>query len=427
MNKAHKTSFLSIGMMTGSSMDGIDAAVLESDGNHKATSIVGASSDFSRGFQLALRIAEFATSQERGNLVFAAHKFTDYIKNYLKEFEIDNNLLSEVKKEFEISDIFNLTLDLIIRKFTCLHALLVEQLLVKINLPPNAIDVIGFHGQNLYHNPDKGITIQVGDGQLLADKTKIPVVNNFRENDVKNGGQGAPFAPIYHQVLAGQKGIYPLAIVNCGGIANITIINGPETDQMIGFDTGPGNVLIDRFIRLKTKNHEMMDQDGKFGSKGTVKQSILKLLREQAIGYYHGDYLKKFPPKCLDSSHFKLSDEIMELSIEDGCANLEAFTAHCIVESLDLITTSPPKTYILAGGGWNNPVITNFLTSLLIEKIGRDVSVFKSSEYGWNSQYLEAEIFAYLAVKSLLKLPISFPNTTGVKIPIPGGDILFPV
>lgn len=407
-----------IGLMTGSSMDGIDAAIIITDGMDSVEHSIGITTVYSSSFRLLLRIAEYAIQQENGNLRTADHHFPDYIKQYTKKHNINNiqPLREELGDEITMTNIVN--------KLTMLHAELVKSLIERAGHPH--IDVIGFHGQNLYHNPTQHISIQVGDGQLLADLTNICVIHDFRSQDVKHGGQGAPLAPLYHRVLVRKDMPHPVAIVNCGGIANITIIPSSKAEDLIGFDIGPGNALIDRYVRHRTDNHEFMDEDGKYGQAGQVHYDILSLLKKGSIINYDNNFLLELPPKSLDARNFQLIPELNSISLEDGCATLEAFTVECIVDSLDLLAIESPKTWILAGGGWKNPMITMVLKQRLFSKLGQDIKIMTSDEAGCEPQYLEAEIFAYLAVRSLKHLPISLPNITGVSEPMLGGKKYIP-
>lgn len=368
----------SIGLMSGTSMDGIDAVIMDTNGKDIIIPKETLSLNYKDDFKLKLRQAEFK---------------------------------SKIAKKNKAS------LDTIIES-TKLHASIINDLLEKAKLKAKDIDVIGYHGQALYHNPSEGISIQMGDSQLLADLTGIKVVNDFRIDDIKNGGQGAPLAPLYHQALAIKDSYFPVAIVNCGGISNISIVNGPTPKEVIGFDTGPGNVLIDRYIREKTNNKEFMDLDGKYGCNGSVNQIILQKLFDNL-----GPYFNKQSPKSLDSGDLQLIDELNDLSIEDACTTLEAFTAYCIANSLP--KKDMPNKWILAGGGWNNPVILKYLKLYLKEYLG-SVDVKIANEISWDNIYMEAEIFAYLAVRSLYKLPISLPSVTGAKKPSLGGTVYVP-
>jgi anhydro-N-acetylmuramic acid kinase len=366
----------SIGLMSGTSMDGIDAVLMETDGQHIIDVKASMSLAYDTNFQLKLREVELLVRKEK------------------KDIAPPN----------------------IIKQSTELHAEIVLSLLKKAGLKAQDVDLIGYHGQALYHNPAEGMTIQIGDGQLLANLTKIPVINDFRSEDIANGGQGAPLAPLYHQALATKANLFPLAIINCGGIANISIISGPKEDQVIGFDTGPGNVLIDRYIRKKTNSQEFIDLDGKYGLKGSVNPLILSKLLDSIA-----PYLAKPAPKSLDPGNLYLIDELDNLSINDACATLEYFTAKTIADSIP----TPPNKWALAGGGWNNPVIKQHLSQCLLERLNT-VDIKTASEMGWDSVYMEAEIFAYLAVRSFYKLPISLTKVTGARKPSLGGKLYLP-
>lgn len=366
-----------IGLMSGTSMDGIDATLMKTDGKQYIKSGITLSISYDSDFKIKLREAETLVRSAKINIA---------------------------SKE-------------VINESTKLHAKLVRLLLKKANLIPQNIDLIGYHGQALYHNPAEGITIQIGDGQLLSNLTGIKVINDFRSDDIKNGGQGAPLAPLYHQALVTKINYFPVAVVNCGGIANISLITGNNNDQVIGFDTGPGNVLIDRYIRFKTENLEFFDEDGKYGLTGKVNEVALNKLIEKLSPYLN----KKFP-KSLDPGDLNLVEEIYNLNINDACATLENFTAYCIVNSVPV--NMLPEKWVLAGGGWKNPVITKFLEEYLVKKINPIIT--KANEIGLDGEYMEAEIFAYLAARSFLKLPITIPGVTGSKTPSLGGILFLP-
>jgi anhydro-N-acetylmuramic acid kinase len=366
-----------IGLMSGTSMDGIDATLMETDGKEYIKTGATLSISYDHNFKIKLRKAE--------SLVRAARK-------------------DIASKE-------------IVQESTKLHAKIVNLLLEKADLKPEDVDLIGYHGQALYHNPSAGITIQIGDGQLLSNLCNIKVINDFRSDDIKNGGQGAPLAPLYHQAIIAKMNYFPVAMVNCGGIANISLITGRENDQVIGFDTGPGNVLIDRYLRQKTCNRQFYDKDGKYGLGGIVNKIALNKLIKNLAPYLNKDF-----PKSLDPGDLELVKEIEDLSINDACATLENFTAYCIATSIKPNTL--PKKWILAGGGWKNPVITKFLEEYLAKEIKPIIK--HAHEVGLDGEYMEAEIFAYLAARSFLKLPISIPAVTGAKIPSLGGRLFIP-
>ena len=367
-----KKEFLSLGMMTGTSMDGIDASIIETDGYDKTIHIMGDSIDFSRELKIQLREAEQAVQISNG-------------KNY------DKNLAKLLTEH---------------------HAVLANNLIKKSGLE---IDLIGFHGQTLYHAPNQGITLQIGDGRLLAQLTGVKVVNNFRQADIDNGGQGAPLAPLYHKVLAKNVNLFPAAIVNCGGISNISYV---DEDSAVGFDTGPGNVLLDRYIRNKTDNAEFMDYNAKYSSKGEVNQDVLKDLILNSLQFE--GFWEKAPPKSLDSNNFLLPLSLDKISICDAAATLAFFTSWSIVQGAKFIPAV--NNWVLVGGGWSNPTILKYFKQLLLQEgLGQDIL-----EFDRKSKFIEAEIFAYLAVRRFLSLPTSYPCYTGCRFPTVGGDLYVP-
>lgn len=414
------TKRLAIGLMTGSSMDGIDAAILETDGKFCVKHIEGASADYTDGFKIALRLAEYVMQKTAGDRKKSSDDFHIYKYDFLAKDDMD-----KILSEFEISSVDELTFTLIEQILTKKHDDLVHNLLSKAGLKSSEIEVIGFHGQNLYHHPAVK-TIQIGDGQMLSDLTNITVVSNFRHNDVINGGQGAPFAPLYHYAIAGSKRLMPVAILNCGGIANITLIHNDDPLDMIAYDTGPGNVLIDRYMRIISNNSEYMDRDGQYGRNGVVDRDIIRLLEEKSLANYPGNFFDKKPPKSLDTRHFNLPEEIFSLKKEDACATLEYFTAKSIVDSLKLTSNEPPKKYILAGGGWKNPVIYNFLAEILKQEVSTECEILHADDIGWSNQFMEAEIFAYLAIRNLNDQPVSLPNITGASIATLSDNVYYP-
>ena len=365
--------------MSGTSMDGVDAVLLETDGMGYAKHLCGITIDYHRSFKVNLRIAEAEVRLNHGN--------------------------QATRPEL---------LEAVIKESTAYHIKACEELIKKANSKNAEIAVIGYHGQSLYHNPKLGVSVQVGDGDKMAKCLGIPVVTDFRIADIQNDGQGAPLAPLYHQVLAIQSKLLPVVVINCGGIANASVILGEEPGDVVGFDTGPGNVLVDRYIREKTNGTEFMDKDGQYGRNGSVDMAVFTFLKEHL-----SSYMAKLPPKSLDPSEFVLPEIINSLAFEDACATLEAFTAYSIVESIKTHTTKQINNWVLAGGGWKNPVILDELRKLAASEI----AIVKAEAIGWSSVFMEAGIFAYLATRCLLKLPITYPSITGCKTPTLGGRI----
>ncbi|HQZ87729.1 MAG TPA: anhydro-N-acetylmuramic acid kinase [Gammaproteobacteria bacterium] len=427
---------ISIGLMSGTSMDGIEAALLETDGSPTVLrALAHISLTYDPRFKILLKSAEYAVKKCAGNLEQAKIYYPQAIPDYIKEaFSINTNLDIEQK----ISDLSfylyqenrsnsQITLDKIIEHSTKLHGIAVKKLLNAQKMSARQVDVVGYHGQTLFHNPERKICIIVGNGQQLADEIGITVVNDFRSRDIEAGGCGAPFAPLYHYALAVRDNKLPIAVVNCGGISNISLILNNNEESVVGFDTGPGNALIDRLVRQRTQGKENMDTDGRYGKQGRVDKDILALLFEKAIIKLDQNYLLQIPPKSLDYNDMTLIPELETLSLEDACATLEVFTAKTLVNSLDLSSVELfPKLWVLAGGGWYNPVILNALKDLLHLKLGTDVEILTADEIGWSSQAMEAQIFAYFAVRSLQNKPLSVPGTTGVPRPTSGGCTYYP-
>ena len=414
--------------MSGTSMDGIDASLIDTDGLANIREISSLEYQYTTNSKILFKAAELAVSLANGDLSLAADIFLDKLYTYLRvELNLTNEQVSTKVANLRqylaenYADEFNLSFKGVIHLSTFLHATLVVRLLQKSGKSASDIAVIGYHGQTMYHNARQKVSLQVGDGALLSELTKIKVITNFRENDLKFGGQGAPFAPLYHQALAVRDAQLPLLVVNCGGIANISVIYGAEANEVLGFDTGPGNALIDRFIRQRTSGVEVVDYNGKYGLNGKVASRVIETLFLRSALVDGKNFYTQKPPKSLDSHDLTLVPELDNLSLEDGSATLEAFTAHVLVASLvDL--PSVPDTWVLSGGGFNNPVILQHLTDNLCYEFKREFTFSTASEFGWNSKSLEAQIFAYMAVRSLQGMPLSLPSITGVAHPVTGGE-----
>lgn len=420
---------LSIGLMSGTSMDGIDAALLETDGESIILELGHVKLSYATETQILLKAAERALKQTQGDLQQANEYYLPSLYAYLQcELVLSadqcDSKMSHLKSYLQING-NALNLLGVIHHSTQLHIQAVKRLLAKTHHKACEITVIGYHGQTLFHNPPSKITVQIGDGAYMANTMGISVVNDFRRQDIMAGGQGAPFAPIYHQALAIRDKKIPLAVVNCGGIANITLIMGAHWDALIGFDTGPGNGLIDALVRQRTRGAVCMDFNGQYGASGRVHTKVLNALFEKSIPTSNTNFFQLTPPKALDIRDMLLVPELDALSLEDACATLEFFTAKMIVDSLQNVLTpkAMPQHWILSGGGWHNPVIKKSLQAQLQQKLGAMVNIQTAEEAGWNSDALEAQIFAYLAVRSLKGLPLSLPKTTGVPHPMLGGQL----
>lgn len=411
-------------------MDGIDVALLNTNGDDHIEEFGHFSMKYAPETKVLLKSAEYAIRECEGDMTKAAANYHEYLEKYLQnELKVPlaniESRVAALTSYLHSSSGQAMTLDRIIQHSTQLHGQVVKDFLQAAGRDVSEIDVIGYHGQTMYHQPARKISIIVGDGQALANQIGIRVVNDFRNADVAAGGKGAPFAPIYHLALAKRDGKIPVAVVNCGGIANVTLIPNDDPFNLIGFDTGPGNGLIDRLVKQRTSGIESMDEDGKYGREGVVDEAAFRALCERSIVKRGESYLLMSPPKALDIGDLKFVHELDSLSLEDACRTLEAFTAHAIVSSLDL--SKLPSHWILAGGGWNNPVIVSELKSRLSSLGVDEKNIQTAFEAGWNNDALEAQIFAYLAVRSLKGKPFSFPGTTGVPVPMSGGTAYNPL
>ncbi len=268
-------------------------------------------------------------------------------------------------------------------------------------------DIIGFHGQTITHAPEERFTWQIGDGQRLAKETGITVIANMRSRDVQAGGQGAPLLPLYHQARL-ENTQEPIIILNLGGVANITYIHG---GNILAFDCGPANALMDDLMRLHTG--EDFDENGKVASQGQPDEKIINT-------FLKDDFFSQSGPKSLDRNHWKIS-LVENLPLKNAMATLMAMTTQSIEKSIGHLPHKPKNIYV-AGGGRKNKFLMNTLNERLSPASGSSNIVQPVEHLGWNGDATEAEGFAYLAVRSLLGLPLSLPETTGVPTPLTGGD-----
>lgn len=424
---------LSIGLMSGTSMDGVDAALIFTDGEQEVVELGNISIDYPDAAKILLKAAERAVKLSQGNLKLAEANYLEFLVSYLKEnLGLEDDQIDSKISELSACLTRPLSLNHVIQLSTEFHAVAVKKLLEETGRSAKEIDLIGYHGQTVFHDPSHKITVQLGDGEKLAEMTGITVINDFRTRDVLSGGQGAPFAPIYHQALVARDHTkLPVVVLNCGGIANISVIADLNPENLIGFDTGPGNGLVDRWVKLKTRGELSMDVNGLLGQKGVVREDVLRALYEKSLIKNGQNYFDLVPPRSLDINDMEFIPELLVLSLEDGCATLEAFTAMTIIDSLKFLPalgcTEIPSVWVLAGGGWNNPVITRELRKRLAERLGFDEFELKTAgEMGWNNKAMEAQIFAYLAVRSLENKPLSFPSTTRVPRALSGGHAYVP-
>ena len=295
------------------------------------------------------------------------------------------------------------------RKITMFHVKLTNEILKK-----KEIDIVGFHGQTILHNSEQRISRQLGDGILLSQLIKKNIVYDFRQNDIKNGGEGAPLTPIFHQLILKQNKIeVPSCVLNIGGISNITIVGNYYPFDFTSRDIGPGNCLIDSWVRKNS--NQKFDKDGKLASIGNINEIIL----EQAQELYSNRPNQK--TLTFDVNDFDVSFA-RGLSLEDGAATLTDFTGRIIGAALfTLLSDVREKIFrvLVCGGGRKNKYLLES-----IKNIFEQISIELIDQYEINGDFVESQAFGYLAIRSFLKLPISFPSTTGCKEPCTGGEIV---
>jgi anhydro-N-acetylmuramic acid kinase len=368
---AQSVMMKAIGLMSGTSMDGVDIALIETDG--KRIGAFGATG------------ARPYTAEERALLRAAVDAAT-----ILTHREDRTGILGAAE-------------DMV----TAAHAEAVEDFLAEHSLRQDDIAVVGFHGQTVLHRPEAALTVQLGNGQVLADRLGIDVVYDFRAADVAAGGQGAPFVPVYHRALAQMSAFdlaLPTTIINVGGVANVTWIG--EDGDILAFDTGPGNALIDDWVRVRTG--APFDENGRLAACGMVDPARLERLLSHL-------FFTQKPPKSLDRNDFSLMP-LEGLSLEDGAATLTAFTAATLGLAAQHFP-KPARLYVLAGGGARNGTLIRMLRERVPGKL------VLANDLGWSGDALEAQAFGYLAARSLKGLPITYPTTTGVSKPMTGGKL----
>jgi anhydro-N-acetylmuramic acid kinase len=366
--------WLSLGLMSGTSGDGVDASIIETNGvNH---------------YQLI------------------KDKYYEYNPNIYQDI---HNLKEKIHK-IEHLKIYHNELKDLERRITIFHAELIKEL----NITDETI--IGFHGQTIYHNPMEKISKQLGNGELLSQLTNKNVVFNFRNNDILNGGQGAPLAPVFHHLVSIQNKIkLPICFLNIGGISNITIIQDKDNlSEIFSRDIGPGNCLIDNWVRKNS--NKKFDRNGILAFSGTRNEIIF----EQAQELYANRNSKK--KLSYDINDFDISF-VRGLSLEDGVTTLTDFTASVISEELFLALESSKdkiQNILLCGGGRKN----KFLIKKIKQNLSLNINLELIDQYKVDGDFIESQAFAFLAVRSFLKLPISFPNTTGCRKPCTGGEFI---
>ena len=362
-------TYCSLGLMSGTSADGVDASIIQSDGDIQYEVILN------RYFKYEQSIYENIHS--------------------IKEKINDSKDLKNLSKKMQPIE----------KEITLFHANVIKKIIKE---SKSMIDFVGFHGQTIFHNAKEKISKQLGEGELLSKLTKKTVIYDFRQNDLKNGGHGAPLTPIFHKLLKKKFQIKEVTFVNIGGIVNITKLWNDS--KMSGTDIGPGMCLIDRWTRQKSKKN--YDENGMIAKSGEVNKLALNQLLENFYKKENALSTKKI--QSFDTKYFDFSF-VKDLSLEDGAATLTEFTAQIIISALKLANHNKEKI-ILCGGGRKN----NFL----VNKLKNENKFIKLiDEYGVDGDFVESQAFAYLAIRSYLNLPISFPETTGVSEPCSGGII----
>jgi anhydro-N-acetylmuramic acid kinase len=363
MRRLQQDSLTAIGVISGTSMDGIDVSTVTSDGRDTVSFGAGASYPYReatrRDLQAVIADAERASSEPLAELEAAV---------------------------------------------TADHLAAVKRFIADHGLDPARIDLVGLHGQTVYHRPERRFTRQLIDGPAVAAALGIPTVDRFRHADVAAGGQGAPFAPLYHRALA-QGLEQPVMVLNLGGVGNVTFIDG---DTVIAFDTGPASAILDDFVSRRLGR--AYDADGALAASGRAHADLV-------AGFMANPFFDRPAPKSLDRNDFHRRAQVVEpLSDADGAATLAAFTVESLVAALRHVPRAP-KRWLVGGGGRLNRHIMSRLT----QRLGVPVEPVEAA--GWDGDVLEAQLFAYLAIRSVKGLPLSLPSTTGVPEAMTGGRL----
>ena len=370
--------YTAIGLMSGTSMDGVDLSLVRSDGLDQFVNILDEYYEYDANLHDQL--------VDLRNVIFNINDLKKYSQKLIK----------------------------LERDITLFHSKIVNEVLLKYK---DEINFVGFHGQTIFHNPEMKISRQLGDGQLLSQLIKKDVVYDFRQEDLKNKGQGAPLTPIFHNLLSKKINKkyhidFPICFINIGGISNITKVNNKYElleENLEAFDSGPGNCMIDEWIRKNSKYR--FDQNGLIAKNGKINQLTLN----QAIDNFNIDSFKK----SLDIKDFDISFT-RGLSLEDGCATITNFTAYLIAKGIKYSNgnNDNPIKYLICGGGRKNSFLVQNIKGYLSNK--KNISLEIIDEYNFNGDFIESQAFGYLAIRSFLNLPISYPKTTGCKFPTVG-------
>jgi len=372
--------YTSIGLMSGTSMDGVDISIIQSDGQYEFYNILD---DY---FEYDVDLQEQLIS--------------------LRKIVVNQNDLLKKSRELGILE----------RKITVFHAEKINQVLSKYK---HQIDLIGFHGQTIFHDPQKKITKQLGDGKLLSQLLKKKVVYDFRQKDIENNGQGAPLTPIFHYLISNIinekfKIGFPLGFINIGGITNLTkikTISSNFEENIDAFDVGPGNCLIDDWVRKNS--NKKFDENGNISKTGKIDQLITNQIIEN---FKIETYSKSLDIKDFDNSFAR------GLSFENGCSTITNFTGYLIAKGIENLSNNSKLKYLICGGGRKNNALIDCIKDNLNNK--NNFILESIDKYGFNGDYIESQAFGYLAIRSFLNLPISFPNTTGCTSPTVGGKLV---
>ncbi len=375
-----KKLYTAIGLMSGTSMDGVDLSIIRTDGYNEFLNTFDDYYNYNKNLQDQLLSLRDLISTKN-----------DLSKNSEKLRKLERNL-------------------------TLFHADAINQALKKYK---DSIDIIGFHGQTIFHSPKEKITNQLGDGKLLSQIIKKKVVYDFRQADIKNNGQGAPLTPIFHYILSKKiqsnfNTKFPIGFLNIGGIANVTKVSNISDkiqNSLSANDIGPGNCLIDEWVRKNS--------DKKFDNNGDLAKSgkVDKLILNQAIDNFKiSSYSQSLDIKNFDTSF------VRGLSLEDGCATLTNFTAYLIAQGLEHISQKNNIKFLVCGGGRKNIILINCIKNYLVDN--NKINLENIDNYNCKGDFIESQSFGFLAVRSLLNLPISFKSTTGCDKPVVGGKIV---
>ena len=374
--------YTAIGLMSGTSMDGVDVSLIRSDGINQFINVLDEYFEYNESLQQQLI--------ELRNLI-----------SNINDLKLYSSRLNELEREM-----------------TLFHSKIVIDISSK---HQDEVDFVGFHGQTIFHNPEQKISKQLGDGKLMSQLVKKKIIYNFRQEDMINKGQGAPLTPIFHNLLSkkineNHQIDFPICFLNIGGISNITkIIKKDEKleDNIEAFDSGPGNCMIDEWVRKNSKNN--FDENGSIAKSGKIDQLILS----QAIDNFQIDTFDK----SLDVKNFDISF-VRGLSLEDGCATITNFTAYLIAKGIEHSNGNniKPIKYLICGGGRRNTFLIQSIKVYLSHK--QNISLNSIDDYSLNGDYIESQAFGYLSIRSFLNLPISYPKTTGCKTPTVGGELV---